>query len=197
MVHNKAIHSYLSQISMWAHGPQQSHPQLLITDINVSSWSTTKPSTATYHRYQCGLMVHNKAIHSYLSHISMWAHGPQQSHPQLLITDINVGSWSTTKPSTATYHRYFLKLMLENSLSQFVTVVTRTPSHSFLDVITTTNPNLVNCIETCTGISDYLLDTFDNCMKTKYHSHEENNLTFRKLAPIISNLRSSIALMNF
>ena len=118
MVHNKAIHSYLSQISMtsmWAHGPQQSHPQLLITDINdinVGSWSTTKPSTATYHRYQCGLMVHNKAIHSYLSHISMtsmWAHGPQQSHPQLLITDINdinVGSWSTTKPSTASYHRY-------------------------------------------------------------------------------------------
>ena len=99
---------------MWAHGPQQSHPQLLITDINdinVGSWSTTKPSTATYHRYQCGLMVHNKAIHSYLSQISMtsmWAHGPQQSHPQLLITDINdinVGSWSTTKPPTATYHR--------------------------------------------------------------------------------------------
>ena len=148
-------------------------------------------------------MVHNKAVHSYLSQISMtsmWAHGPQQSHPQLLITDINdinVGSWSTTKPSTATYHRYFLKLMLENSLSQFATVVTRTPTHSFFDVITTTNPNLVNCIETCTGISDYLLDTFDNCMKTKYHSHEENNFTSRKLAPIISNLMSSIALMNF
>ena len=36
------------------------------------------------------------------------------------LADINWDSWSTTKPSTATYHRYFLKLLLENLLSQLV-----------------------------------------------------------------------------
>ena len=39
---------------------------------------------------------------------------------------------------------------------------------SILDLITTSNPNLVNNIETNNGISDHLLVSFDNCMKTKY-----------------------------
>ena len=36
-----------------------------------------------------------------------------------------------------------------------------------MDLITTTNPNLINNIETHSGISDHLLVTFDICMKTK------------------------------
>ena len=38
--------------------------------------------------------------------------------------DINWDLWPTTKPSTATDHRYFLKFLLENSLSQLAKVVT-------------------------------------------------------------------------
>ena len=90
--------------------------------------------------------------------------------------DINWDSWSTTKPSTATDHRYFLKFLLEKSLSQLVKVVTWPLSNSILDLITTTNPNLVNNIETHTGISDHHLVTFDICMKTKYQTKPPRKL---------------------
>ena len=66
--------------------------------------------------------------------------------------DINWDLWSATKPSTATDHRYFLKFLLQNSLLQLVKVVTWPLCNSILDSITTKNPNLVNNIETYTGI---------------------------------------------
>ena len=66
--------------------------------------------------------------------------------------DINCDSLSTTKPSTATDHRYFPKFLLENSLSQLVKAVTRPLSNSILDLFTTTNRSMVNNIETHTGI---------------------------------------------
>ena len=84
--------------------------------------------------------------------------------------DINWDSWSTTKPSAATDHRYFLKFLFENSLSQVVMVVARLLSNSILDLLTTTNPSLLNSIETHTGISDHLLVTFDICIETKYQT---------------------------
>ena len=81
---------------------------------------------------------------------------------------INWDSWFITKPSTATDHRYFLKFLLEKSLSQLGKVVTRPPSISILDLFTTTNPNLDDNIETHTGISDHLQVILDISMKTIY-----------------------------
>ena len=51
--------------------------------------------------------------------------------------DMNWDSWSTTKPSSATDHRYFLKFLLEHSLSQMVKVDSRPSSNSILDLPTT------------------------------------------------------------
>ena len=48
--------------------------------------------------------------------------------------------------------------------------------NSILDLITTINPNLVNNIETHTGISDHLLVTLDICMKTKYQTKPPRKL---------------------
>ena len=77
----------------------------------------------------------------------------------------NWDSCSKTKTSTATDHRYFLKFLLEKSLSQLV--VTRPPHNSILDLITTTNSNLVNYIETHAGISDHFLVPLEICLTKK------------------------------
>ena len=109
------------------------------------------------------------------------------------LADINYDSWSTTISSTATDHRYFLKFLLENSLSQLAKVVTRPLSNSILDLLTTTNPNLVNNIEIHTGISDHLV-TFDICMKTKYQTKPTRKLiNFQKAGT--NNLKSKV--LNF
>ena len=110
-----------------------------------------------------------------------------------IIDDINWDSMSTTKPSTATDRRYFLKILLENFLSQLVKIITRPLSNCILDLIATTNPNLVNNIETHTGISDHLV-TFDICMKTKYQTKAQRNL-FYFLKADTSNLKSKV--LNF
>ena len=55
-------------------------------------------------------------------------------------------------------------------------VVTWPLSNRILDVITTTNPNLVNNIENHTGISDHLLVTFDICMKIKHQTKPPRKL---------------------
>ena len=77
----------------------------------------------------------------------------------------NWNSLSTTKPSTATDHIYFLKFLLETLLSQLAKVVAWPLSNSVLDLITTTNANLVNNAKTNTEISDDLLVAFDISMK--------------------------------
>ncbi|XP_072022153.1 uncharacterized protein [Amphiura filiformis] len=82
--------------------------------------------------------------------------------------DINWDSWTTTNPKTASEHRSFLSFLLENSLSQLVTKVTRPISNSILDLITTTNPHLVSNIIVSSGISDHDIVTFDINMKPKY-----------------------------
>ena len=108
--------------------------------------------------------------------------------------DINLDSWSTTKPSTATDHRYFLKFLLENLLSQLAKVVTQPLSNRILDLLTMTNPNLVNNIETNTGISDNLLVTLDICMGTKYQTKPPRKLlNFQKADT--NNLKSKV--LNF
>ena len=111
------------------------------------------------------------------------------------VADINWDAWSATKPSTATYHIYFLKFLLENSLSQLGKVVTRPFSNSILDLPTATNPYLVSNIKTHTGISDHLLFCYSqeffmqmltSALKKMKQSRQENYLTSRKLTPVIS-----------
>ena len=109
-----------------------------------------------------------------------------------IIADINWDLWSTKKPSTATDHRYFLRILLEHLLSQLVKVVTWPLSNSILELLTTTNPNLVNNIETHTGISDHHLVTFDICMKTK---PPRKLFNFQKADT--NNRRSSVSLKSF
>jgi exonuclease III len=81
--------------------------------------------------------------------------------------DINWDLWSTTNPKTASDHRGFLNFLVENSLAQLVMKVTRPISNSILDLITTTNPQLVSNIEVYPGISDHNIVTFDINMKPK------------------------------
>ena len=81
--------------------------------------------------------------------------------------DIDWDTWNTTNPRTASVHRSFLQFLLENSLSQLVNVVTRPISNSKLDLIVTTNPQLISSIEAKPGISDHNIVIFDINMKPK------------------------------
>ena len=108
--------------------------------------------------------------------------------------NINWDSWSTTRPSTPTDHRYFLEFLLENLLRQLVKMVTLPLSNSIPDLLTTTNPNQVNNIETHTGITDHLLVTFDICMKTKYQTKQPRKLVNFQKADT-NNLKSKV--LNF
>ena len=93
------------------------------------------------------------------------------------IADIHWDKCSTTTPSTATDHGYFLMFQLENSLSQLDKVVTWPLSNSILDSLTTTNQNQDNIIDTRIGISDHLLATFDICLSTMYQAKPRRKLS--------------------
>ena len=70
-----------------------------------------------------------------------------------------------------TIHCYLSQIFPQVPIRKFVVsvgkVVTWPLPNSILDLLTTTNLNLVNNIETHTGISDHQLVAFNICMKTK------------------------------
>ena len=81
--------------------------------------------------------------------------------------DINWKNWTTTKASTRVIHQKFLDFLLNNTLSQLVDKITRPISNSILDLIVTSNPNIIENIEVLPGMSDHCLVTFDINMKPK------------------------------
>ena len=83
------------------------------------------------------------------------------------LPDINWDSWTPTKPSTASVHQKFLDFLLENSLSQLVAFITRPVSNSILDLLATTNPQLISNLQPSPGISDHHIVTFNINMKPK------------------------------
>ena len=67
--------------------------------------------------------------------------------------------------------------MLENSLAQLQEKVTRPISNSVLDLLVTTNPNLVDSVpEVFPGMSDHCLVTFDINMKPKLRKKTQRKI---------------------
>ena len=57
--------------------------------------------------------------------------------------DINWDEWKATVPRTKAIHEKFLQFLLDNSLAQLVRKITRPVSKKILDLIVTSNPNLI------------------------------------------------------
>ena len=81
--------------------------------------------------------------------------------------DVDWENWTTTNPRTAATHNKFLNFLLENSLSQLQTKVTRPISNSVLDLVATTCPQLISNVEVVPGISDHDIVLFDINMNPK------------------------------
>ena len=83
----------------------------------------------------------------------------KQRFPNVIVGgDFNLGdidwhTWTTTNPKTAAVHRKFMNLLLENSLAQLITEVTRPISESTFDLVATTNAQLISDIEYNPGIT--------------------------------------------
>lgn len=119
----------------------------------------------------------------------------RNTYPNIIIggdfnfPDIDWSSWTTTNPKTASYHSKFLNFLLENSLSQLVTKITRPISNSTLDLITTTCPHLINNIESLPGISDHNIVLFNINMNPKTQTKPPRKVfNFQKAN--IDNLKS-------
>ena len=112
--------------------------------------------------------------------------------------DIDWKTWTTTNPKTAKAHQYFIDWLVENSLAQLVEEVTRPASQSTLDLITTTNPNLVSDIEVSHGISDHDIVTFNINMKPKYHGKPKRKIyQFHKADPELLKQQAEVLTQEF
>ena len=68
--------------------------------------------------------------------------------------DINWENTSSTKTSTQAWHTLFLNLLNENGLTQMTRDITRLESNTILDLVMTTNPDLVNNVQVKPGVSE-------------------------------------------
>ena len=107
----------------------------------------------------------------------------RRQHPNVIIggdynfPDIDWPSWKSTSSKTKSYHDKFLEFLLENSLAQLQEKVTRPISNSVLDLLVTTNPNLVDSVpEVFPGMSDHCLVTFDINMKPKLRKKTQRKI---------------------
>ena len=113
------------------------------------------------------------AIDEMCSSISKLLNQNKKRNPNIIIggdynfPDIDWTSWSTTNSKTQSVHGKFLNFLLENSLAQLQTKVTRPVSNSVLDLIVTSCPHLVSNIEVQPGISDHDIVLFSFNMKPK------------------------------
>ena len=90
----------------------------------------------------------------------------RRSHPNVIIGgDFNLPhidwkSGSISSSSCTSTHQYLLDILLENSLIQLVRGITRPASNNTLDLLLTTNPNLVSDVSVYPGISDHNIVAF-------------------------------------
>ena len=92
------------------------------------------------------------------------------------LPDINWTDWSPNNTKTKSYHEKFLNFLVENSLSQLQTKITRPISNSVLDLLVTTNPNIIENMQVVPGISDHLVVLFDVCMKPKFQKKPQRKI---------------------
>ena len=83
------------------------------------------------------------------------------------LPDINWTDWTPNNTKTKSYPEKFLNFLVENSLSQLQTKITRPISNSVVDLLVTTNPNIIENMQVVPGLSDHLVVLFDVCMKPK------------------------------
>ncbi|XP_072042262.1 uncharacterized protein [Amphiura filiformis] len=105
--------------------------------------------------------------------------------------DIDWDTWSSTNPKTAGVHRSFLNFLLENSLAQLVTKVTRPVSNSILDLIVTTNSQIISDVEVSPGISDHSIVTFNINLKPKQQSKPPRKI-YNFLRADVENLKQNV-----
>jgi hypothetical protein len=114
-----------------------------------------------------------KTLENFFSSFSNALSKNSRQHPNVIVggdfnlADIDWKTWQTTNIKTKAIHERFLNFLFDNSLSQLVTGITRPVSNSTLDLLVTTNPNLIENIEILPGMSDHCLVMFDICMKPK------------------------------
>lgn len=92
------------------------------------------------------------------------------------LPDINWSDWTTTNTKTKSVHERFQNFLVDNSLAQLQTKITRPISNSVLDLLVTTNPNLIENICVVPGISDHLVVLFDICMKPKFQKKPQRKI---------------------
>ena len=64
---------------------------------------------------------------------------------------------------------YFFELLDDFGLSQLVTFITRPSSNAILDLVLTTNPNIISDLSSCPGISDHDIVMFSLSVSPKIH----------------------------
>ena len=82
-------------------------------------------------------------------------------------TQYNFPDIDSTNPRKAAVHNKFLNFLLENSLSQPKTKVTRPISNCVLDLVATTCHQLISNVEVVPGNSDHNIVLFDINMNPK------------------------------
>ena len=123
--------------------------------------------------YYCPPTNKPKSLEEMTKSLSIVMNKHCRSQPNIVIAgdfnfpDIDWNSCTTSNPNTASVHRKLLDMLLEHSLVQLVNQITRPISNSILDLIITTNAQLVTNIDSNPGISDHNLITFNINMKPK------------------------------
>ena len=123
----------------------------------------------------------------------------KRQHPNIIMAgdfnlpDINWSDWSPTASNKKQVHVNFLNFLLDNSLSQFVNSITRPISNSILDLLVTTNPNIIQNVEVLPGISDHCIVLFDISAKPKLQKKPQRKIfKFDKADPEV--LKSEVSL---
>ncbi len=81
--------------------------------------------------------------------------------------DINWESKTTTNTKTQSKHNLFLNFLNENGLTQLTKEITRPKSGTILDLVMTSNENLIENVNVCPGVSDHNIVLFDINMTPK------------------------------
>ncbi|KAK2194111.1 hypothetical protein NP493_2g07034 [Ridgeia piscesae] len=116
-------------------------------------------------------------------------------HPNAIITgDFNVGDTDEVSGACGSGNARKLVVIKEQfSLTQHQRKITRPSSNAVLDLVFSTNPNLVSRIEVAPGMSDHLavLTTLD--VRPKQHSDKHSHTVYKYNSANFEGLRADMA----
>ena len=127
----------------------------------------------------------------------------KRSSPNIIIGgDFNLPGidWETwqTGCTNKSQHEVLLDFLLDNSLSQLISQVTRPTSNSVLDLPMASSPNLIKYIQAVPGISDHLAIIFDVNHKSHIPKKPSRNVyQFHKADQISLKMKAKAVLDKF